>query len=201
MRLFLDVETTGLVRNGQQWDKDYAHFPRIVSIAWKFEGDRKYDYFILNQEGKDIPAGAARIHGITNEVAAKSPWTFRDVLPWLIEDALQATQIVGHNLYFDTSVIKANTLSTFGVQSKESKLAIQALDKMKRFDIMRASASFNKGYITLHALHKKLFNNEYHAHSAYQDVFAVERCFNELLKREIIKPYIKNGTTKHGQTA
>src|SRR5687768_7702204 len=158
MNLILDVETTGLIGNGKDilnWEKDYKRFPRIVSIAWKMADE--ITSTIVNQRGEPIPPGATKVNGVTDELAAKSEYTIDSVLLWLIEDSLKADFIIGHNLYFDTSVIKANALREFGPSSQRSKDIIKGLDKHKRIDIMRLSAKAFGGWNTLEKLHEKMF--------------------------------------------
>lgn len=185
--LYLDCETTGKIRDGLHWKTHYYLFPRIVSIAWRLNGIEKY--FIVNQVGKPIPHGATLVHGITDEMCAQSPHYIQVVLKELIADALEARLIVAHNTYFDTSIAKANTLREFGENSKEAIQIIQALDKSKRRDTMRQSATYAGGWSTLVKLHEKLFGEPYaHPHNAMADVRAVEDCYTKLVELKVIKP-------------
>lgn len=184
MNLYLDCETTNLVKKEWHWSRDFTKFPRIVSIAWRMDG--RDNYYILNQDGKKIPPRVMGIHGITDEMCNASKHYFIDIFGQLVADAMKADKIIGHNLYFDTSVIKANTLRFFGHESKNAETIIAALDKYKRIDLMRRTASFNGGWITLKELHQKLFGIEIKGHHALGDCVAVERCYLELVKRGIL---------------
>ncbi len=185
MNLFPDIETTGLPRKEYNWQIHYELFPRIVSIAWRFNGVEKY--YILNQKGRKIPPAATDIHGITDEMCAMSEHYTQVILKEFIEDTLNAERIIGHNIYFDSSIIKANVLREFGSDSLEAELIIKGLDKYKRLDIMRKSASFNKGWSTLSILHEKLFGVKHRAHNAAADAKAVEDCFNKLVELNVIQ--------------
>lgn len=196
--LFLDVETTGLIPKTWNWQTDYKRFPRIVSISWKFRGEMTST--IINQRGVEIPERAIAVHGITNDRANQSEYTIDSVLLWLIEDALQADWIVGHNLYFDTSICKANALREFGPNSSRADQIITALDKKKRIDVMRRSAKICGGWNTMELLHEKLFGCKMQdvglfPHNSYDDVLCVERIYEELLKRNAIYFPIQETTT------
>jgi DNA polymerase III epsilon subunit-like protein len=186
MNLFLDTETTGLPPKGANWDVDYKVFPYIVSIAWKI--GKRQQYFIIHQEGRVIPKEATAIHGITTKMAndpeQTQPASF--VYSMLMCDAEQAINIIGHNLYFDISTIKANILRLHGPKSKQASISNDVFDKDKRLDTMRGSMSLFGKWPKLIDLYKKLFNEEFEAHNALHDVVACERCFIELRKRKIL---------------
>ena len=184
MNIFFDVETTGLPKKDYHWNEHYNHFPRIVSIAWKLTG-QKAKYYILNQEGHSIPKPAILIHGLTDEICNKSPHTFSDIFDEFIDDAIEANHVVGHNLYFDTSVFKANVLRVFG-DGQELADAIQALDKNKRICIMRKPAKYFKGWMTLEKQYLGLFGESFKAHHALADVEATERVYNELKRLMVL---------------
>lgn len=186
MNLFLDIETTGKVDKYLNWEKDFMKFPHIVSIAWKFGAVEKY--FIVHQEGRKIPAEAIAVHGITNKIAndpeKTEPLSF--VLGQLMVDAHKAANIIGHNIYFDVSIIKASTLRLFGVKSKEATIICDVLHKDKRIDTMRASQKYFKKWPKLTELHEYLFKKSFEAHSAFEDTRACEKCYNELIKKKMI---------------
>lgn len=189
MNLFLDCESTGLIPKDYQWRTDYARFPRIVSLAWRIITDKGPvdQSYIINQGGRNIPEGAIRVHGITDEICSESPYFIQEVLIKLSNYLILADKIIGHNLYFDSALIKANALREFGEASQIIKKIVDGLDKYKRIDIMRKSATFNKGYITLAKLHQKLFNESFKAHDAMEDVKALERCYYELVRINALK--------------
>lgn len=175
-----------------EWRKDYKRFPRIVSVAWRLvKQDDEYEptecQYIINQGGRKIPPAVSRIHGITDAIASESPYFIQEVLIRLSNYLVLADKIIGHNLYFDSAIIKAAALREFGENSPVTQRILEGLDKYKRIDIMRKSASYNKGYITLEKLHMKLFGTGFKAHDSLEDVRAVERCYNELVKINALK--------------
>jgi DNA polymerase III epsilon subunit-like protein len=186
MNLFLDSETTGKPEKFMNWETHYEQYPYIVSLAWKMNSVEKY--FIVHQEGRKIPKDMTAIHGITtkmgNDPEQAEPASF--VYRAILMDAKQALNIIGHNTYFDVSILKANILRTFGPKSKEAKIANEVFDKDKRIDTMRATQKYFKKWPTLTELYVYLFNEKFEAHSALNDVRACERCFNELMKKKMI---------------
>lgn len=179
-KMIIDTETTGLPDKGLHWSTDYGLFPHIVEIAWKIE-DREHS-FILNQCGRKIPKEATEVHGITNQMAMASPYTFRHIVPLLLHDAEQANILVGHNFYFDTSIIKANIIRDFGTD--DLTRVCTAFDKSKRIDTLRMAMKMKMGFLSLPGLHEKLFGCGYKCHRAMDDLLATERCYNELLSRK-----------------
>lgn len=196
--LFFDVETTGLPPKGAKWENDFEQFPDIVQISWSI-GDKEKDY-IIKPEGWDIPAEAAAIHGITTEIALEKGTPFTTVIDEFLTDAEKAPLICAHNIYFDTSMIKANVLHYCGKQYYD-EMCERQLDKAKRIDTMYKTIKFVGAlyangrpgkFPKLEELHEKLFPGEtFDAHNALADVRALRRCLPELVKLELIELKIK----------
>lgn len=205
--LFLDIETTGLVPNievpgkrpgttkKQQlpYETGYNDYPYIVSIAWKVNNEEAVE-FVLNQEGREIPEEASNIHNITTEIAAKSDTTFEEAIMLLLDDAAGIEIVVGHGLYFDTSILKANVLR--GIEKKTLlpqtiETITEMLHKYKRIDTMRSSIKIMKKWCSLSDLHMKLFRKGFVAHVAKNDVEATARCYEWLLRKEIVPTWEK----------
>ena len=188
MNLFLDTETTGKTERDWNWDVDFMKYPYIVSIAWEFNGHVRN--FLINQEGRKIPKEATAVHGITtkmgNDPELTEPASF--VFGLLMTDAQQAANIIGHNIYFDVSIIKANVLRLYGKDSKEARVINDVLSKDKRIDTMRNSMKlFKNKWPKLSELYKLLFNKELvGAHGAKADMLATKACYLELKKRKIL---------------
>lgn len=183
--MFLDIETTGLPPRDAAWETEYHRFPYIVSIAYKI-GDLVVDQ-IINQEGRDIPEAATRIHGVSNAQAKLSKKYLEDVINDLIKHATGVKHVVGHNIYFDTSIIKANTVRRFGRYSMHDTKVDKVLDYHKRIDLVHKGKKLTGGkWPKLIELHKILFGEGFDAHKALNDVLATERCFYELHKRGLI---------------
>lgn len=191
--LFFDVETTGLPKKGQTYEKDFADFPYIVQIAWSFNGVEK-DY-IIKPDGWVIPEEATKIHGISNEIAESCGENLNWVLQEFFYHAYNAKFICAHNIYFDSSIIKANVLRTMGQTFYDETVEI-SLHKSKRIDTMMKTIKFvgakqKNGAAktpTLVELFTKIFPDKtFDAHDALEDVLALKQCLPELIKAGIIE--------------
>lgn len=192
--LVFDCETTGTVEKGKKWDVDFAEFPKVVQLAWSFnEKERSY---IIKPDGWVIPEEATAIHGIINEMANKEGVSFELIIDEFLNDCAAARLLAGHNIYFDTSIIKAMILYVIGREYYDAK-ADDALYKGKRIDTMMKTikfvgALFKNGrpgkFPTLEELYNKCFPGEtFPAHDAMQDVRACKRCIPVLVEKGIIE--------------
>lgn len=192
--LTFDCETTGLPPKGAKWDVDFAEFPNIVQLAWAVnEQERSY---IIKPEGWEIPEASIEVHGITAERANADGVPFADIIDEFLDDCKKARLLVGHNIYFDTSIVKAMILRIMGREYYDAK-AEDALFKGKRIDTMMKTIKFvgalyQNGrpgkFPKLEELFAKLFPGEtFPAHDALQDVKALRRCVPELVKLGIIE--------------
>lgn len=191
--LVLDIESTGLVPKGADYKTDFESFPNIVQLAWYFNGEY-YDY-IIKPEGWTIPEEAAKIHGITTEIALEKGIEMATVLDKFIDDCYEAEKLIGFNIYFDTSTIKANIRREFGLFDPIISASDNALDKSKRIDTMMKTIKFvgakqegknTPKFPSLEDLYTKLFGETFNAHNALDDVKATKRCYDELVKLKII---------------
>lgn len=98
---------------------------------------------------------------------------------------------IGHNIYFDSSIIKANVLrmlywnNKIDVKLKEEVWRL--LDKDRRVDTMKGTISFcnipgkyGAKWPKLTELHQKLFNEGFNAHNSKDDVDATYKCYIKL---------------------
>lgn len=187
-RLYFDTETLGLPPKKAHWEVDYEMFPHVLSLAWKFAGGPN-NYYIINQCGRAVPKEACAVNKITTKMAndPKNTHKFEDVLPLLLKDAHDATEIIGHNLYFDISMLKAHILKEYGPKHKFTKMAIEAFAKEKRYDTMRGeSAKLFGKWPKLTELYEYFFKKSFNAHNAMDDVCATERCHLEMIRLKII---------------
>lgn len=202
--LFIDIETTGLVpkievpgkrpgttkKEQLPYETGYMQYPYIVSMAWAID-DEEPKYYVLNQEGREIPKEASDIHGITTEIADKSDMTFIEAAYLLLNDAKGSEIVVGHGLYFDTSIIKANFLRHETPESFAYMVLEDVLHKYKRIDTMRSTAKMMRKWPTLSELHLKLFRRGFECHNAKNDLEATRRCYKWLLKKGIVPTFEK----------
>ena len=193
--IIIDCESSGLPPKGATYDNDYKIFPRILSLAWKFVKDgqesQTYSYFI-NQEGFKIPLEATKINGITDEMCNESKFNIFSVLIQLMMDMGTDTDfVIGYNLYFDSSLIKASVLRI--VDGGKTPITMyeqftNLLHKDKRIDVMRSCAKlFGGKWPTLSESYTRLFQESFNAHSAGSDVDATYRILQELIRLNAIK--------------
>lgn len=192
--LTLDCETTGLPPKGAKWDVDFAEFPNIVQLAWAV--NEKERSFIIKPEGWEIPEASIGIHGFTAERANAEGVPFADIIDEFLEDCKKARLLAGHNIYFDTSIVKAMILRIMGREYYDAK-AEDALFKGKRIDTMMQTIKFVGAlyadgrpgkYPKLEELYNKCFPGEtFPAHDALEDVKACRRCIPVLVENGIIE--------------
>lgn len=196
--LIFDLETSGLIPKGCKWNENYNEFPYIVSIAWLFKG--KEEYHIIKPTGYDIPEESTKVHGITTEQALAQGENFADVITKFIQDSLNAGMICGHNIHFDTSIVKANILRYMGQNFFDGYKCEDALFKGKRIDTMTSSMKWVDAraingrlkFPNLTELYHRCFpHTDFDAHNALADVKAVQACLPKLLENGLIKLELK----------
>lgn len=181
--LFFDTETTGIPDRSAKWDVDFMTYPRIVQIAWMI-GEHSESH-IIRPEGWEIPEETVAVHGITTEYAMENGEPFVFVMDRFIAFAQKAGLLCGHNIHFDTGIIKANILRELGHEYYDANDVEQALFKGKRIDTMRSTMKWVDARNTwgklkfpnLGELYARCFPGEtFHAHDALDDTKAVARC-------------------------
>ena len=196
--LFLDTETTGIPDRSYKWDVDYAGYPHIVQLAWMH--GCKVESHLIRPDGWEIPEEATNVHGITTDFALACGEPFAAVVDRFIQDCHDAGLLCGHNIHFDTCIIKANILRELGREYYDANDVESALYKGKRIDTMRPTmkwvdARTQNGRLkfpTLSELYAHCFNGEtFAAHDAYADVQAVARCLPILVENGLVELKVK----------
>lgn len=192
--IILDIETSGLVPKGARYETNYEQFPYILSMGWKvIKEDQESETFeyIINQEGRIVPPEATKINGITQEMCDASKFNTFTTLIQFMMDADSTDFIIGFNIYFDTSIIKANILRIISGGKTPMTMydkMTEILHKDKRIDVMRACAKLWGGkWPSLSEAYTRLFQEQFNAHSAKDDVNATDKIFKELLALNAIK--------------
>ena len=205
--LFFDTETTGIPPKGASWEKDFEQYPRIVEIAWLYKG--KGETHIIRPEGWEIPEEAADVHGITTEYAREHGEAFVFVIDRFVAFCQKAGLLCGHNIHFDTGMIKANILRELGWEYYDANGVEDALFKGKRIDTMRASmkwvdartASGRPKFPNLTELFCRCFPTEtFEAHEALEDTKAVARCLPVLVDLGLVELKVKEYPDMLGAT-
>lgn len=196
--LFFDTETTGIPDKSAKWDADYMGYPHVVQIAWIYKGE-KFNY-IIRPEGWEIPEEATAVHGITTEYALEHGAPFAAVIDKFISDCREAGLICGHNIHFDTGIVKANILRELGRAYYDAENVEDALFKGKRIDTMRSSMKWVDArnswgklkFPNLGELYARCFPGEtFPAHDALEDSQAVARCLPVLVEKGLVELKVK----------
>lgn len=108
MIIFFDTETTGIPR----WDlpADHKSQPRIVDIGAVLcdQEGAEIERFesIVKPDGWTVAEGAAKVHGITTEIALEQGRPIAEVLDGFDALASRATLIVAFNIRFDDKLLR-----------------------------------------------------------------------------------------------
>ncbi|WP_281724459.1 3'-5' exonuclease [Hoylesella shahii] len=214
--LFFDVETTGVPEKGLKWDVDFDKFPFVVQFAWLKDGVlKKHLIKPITPKGIafEIPKETTEIHGVSTELAMREGRLFEDVVQEFVQDCTASPLICAHNIYFDTSIIKANIMRYLGKEYYDSKVD-GALFKGKRIDTMMKTMKFvgatfpNSSRIkfpTLEELYARCFDGKkFGAHDAGEDVKALAECLPIIVELGFVKleqkEYNEDGTQKKSTT-
>jgi len=183
MYLFFDTETTGIPKNYKAPVSDTKNWPRLVQIAWLVTDESgnkiKNAEYIIKPDGFLIPEDAARVHGITTELASQSGVDLKSVLEEITADISKAVTLVAHNMQFDEKILGAEFLRMGHLdplEGKPKKCTMQAST-----DYCKIPGPYGNKWPKLEELHKKLFRDGFdNAHNALADVRACSRCYFEL---------------------
>lgn len=196
--LFFDSETTGIPDRTAKWDVDFMQYPHVVQLAWMH--GCKVENHIIRPDGWEIPQETVDVHGITTEYALEHGEPFASVVDMFIQDCHDAGLICGHNIHFDTSIIKANILRELGREYYDANDVETALYKGKRIDTMRPTmkwvdarmANGRLKFPNLSELYSRCFPGEsFPAHDALEDVKAVAKCLQVLVELGLVELKVK----------
>lgn len=196
--LFFDTETTGIPERSCNWDTDFEQYPHVVQMAWLH--GCKVETHIIRPDGWEIPQGTVDVHGITTEYALEHGEPFASVVDMFIQDCHDAGLICGHNIHFDTSIIKANILRELGREYYDANDVENALYKGKRIDTMRPTmkwvdarmANGRLKFPNLSELYSRCFPGEsFPAHDALEDVKAVAKCLPVIVELGLVELKVK----------
>lgn len=136
MYLVFDTETTGLPPKGV--DHTHPSQPHIVQLALILcDSDgrehQSANLLINPGEGVEIPADAARVHGITTERVRREGLPAREALRLFLYMAARAHTLAAHNIGFDWTLVQAGLHRT-GLSEVAS-----FLNKKERFCTMKTA--------------------------------------------------------------
>ena len=187
--LFFDTETTGVPRNYKAPSSDIQNWPRLVQLAWILTDDKGNRIHsgdvIVKPDRFTIPTDAAKVHGITTEIAMKEGIPLGKAINQFIDDLNTARYIVGHNIDFDKKIVGAEMIRLGMEDIMDSKRSYCTMQSS--IDFCKIPSKYGYKYPKLQELYKKLFGTEFdNAHDAMNDIEATEKCFWELRKRKLI---------------
>lgn len=192
MFLIFDTETTGLPRDYNAPITDSNNWPRLVQLAWQLHDKEGALLEIANHivypDGFTIPFNAAKIHGITTEIAQQRGIPLIQLLEKFNQSLSQTDYIVAHNVEFDLKILGAEY---FRMKIETRLQEYPKLDTCTEITANLCQLPGGRGgrfkLPNLNELHKQLFNTTFnHAHNASSDVAATSRCFLELLRTEVV---------------
>lgn len=181
-----DTETTGKADFNAPCQA--AHQPHIVQLAAiLFEDDGKELQsinLIIRPDGWTIPDEAARIHGITTELASRVGVSLKAALntfEWLCKDAQQH---VAHNYDFDSFVLQSEFLRSFDDALPFSGERMFCTMKAMT-DICALPGMYGNKWPKLIEAYRHCFGKDFDgAHNALADVRACSEIYFWLKKRE-----------------
>jgi len=187
--IFFDTETTGVPRNYKAPTTDTDNWPRLVQLGWILMDDggnklAQHDY-IIRPDGFEIPADAARVHGITTERALEEGHDLTEVIDEFMADFDKATFIVGHNISFDQNIVGAELVRLHRPDVMTSKRTYCTMQAGTNF--CKIPGKYGYKWPKLMELYVKLFGHDFEgAHNAMSDIDATQECFWEMRKRGLI---------------
>lgn len=187
--LFFDTETTGTPKNYNAPLSDSDNWPRLVQIAYILvEGDTRIKKeIIIKPDGFEIPEQAAKIHGITTEKAKSKGVDLKAFLEYFANPIKRSSMIVGHNISFDLNILAAEYIRN-GFKNPIERTKEIVCTMKESTDYCAIPGRYGNKWPKLEELHQKLFGKGFdNAHNALADIEATERCYNELLKKGVIK--------------
>ena len=190
MYLIFDTETTGLPRDRHAPVTDLNNWPRLVQMAWLlFDASKKQianHNYVIRPQGFSIPSAAARVHGITTEMALAEGDPLDDVLGKFEESLSEASVVIAHNLSFDEKILGAEFLRTGLVSDLSQKSRVCTMKQSA--DFCQLPGPYGYKWPTLPELYFCLFQETCEEiHDAGSDVRICSKCFFELKKRGAIK--------------
>jgi DNA polymerase-3 subunit epsilon len=176
MILFLDTETTGV----------NPKLDRLVQLAWIAATDTGDEVsrssMIVRPDGFVIPQGAARVHGITTEMAIRSGIPLKQAIEQLTTAGKGVALLVAHNLTYDLGILKGEFHRAGLAYPFASTAGICTMKASTNFcRLPKAGGNSGFKYPKLDELYRHLFGYDFlNAHNAEADTDACMKCFFKL---------------------
>jgi DNA polymerase-3 subunit alpha len=185
--LIFDTETTGLPQRFNAPLTDFENWPRAVQIAWQLHDETgkliEVKNHVIKPNGFDIPFNAAKVHGITTEVAQHYGVELKVAMADFSAAVKKAKFVVGHNVEFDNNILGCEYLRLEQENILANKPALDTGEQTRDFCKLPGGRGSGFKMPKLEELHEILFGKKFaEAHNAAADVEATTRCFLEAVR-------------------
>ena len=189
MKIFVfDTETTGFINKK---DPDLNNQPYIVQFAWILWELKDGQYTEIKRINKlvkpkiAIPYASSQVHHIY-DIDVKNSASIEESIDEFVDYINSPDIIIGHNIEYDEEMIKLELKRLWREHDYKPKQIKCTMKETVDFCAIRWNGERFK-YPKLWELHKKLFWEYFiWAHDAMVDVEATQRCFLELVSKDII---------------
>lgn len=191
MYFIFDTETNGLPKNYSASAEDFDQWPRITQLCFagfNEDGDCFLKFnSLIKPDGWEIPKEKFFIdNNMTTERCEREGVSIAEALDCFIKHRLNARYSIGHNISFDSKIIRAEMFRLNRREEFESE-KICTMMKSTAYCQLCVPNSNRFKWPKLEELHRFLFKSEFvGAHDAMNDVMATAKCFFELKKRGVI---------------
>jgi DNA polymerase III epsilon subunit-like protein len=198
--LAFDTETTGLPTTRIVNIDKTKEWPHIVQFSYLIYDTKSHvivkirDFIIKVPENVVISEESIKLHGITHEISNKVGIELQIALDSFFEDMLKVDFVIGHNLSFDTNMVKMELLRLIELSEDRkpmykhmfyeithfTKFRCTMQDTIDYCNILRPSKKGDtyKKFPSLTELYQKLYNKTpNNLHNALHDVIITLICF------------------------
>lgn len=205
MKLFFDTETSNLINfKAPNSDPSQPWVVQLAAILDCPDGPTQKISLIIKSNGLPMSEGAQKVHGITTEMADKIGMDPSDALSTFLHLALQAEQVIAHNIPFDARLldIMAQRIGNWTYPIMQNFKSIPRLCTMlTTTKLCNLPGPRGPKWPKLEELAKFLFGPEWLAqwlssqslHDALVDVELTRLCYYELVRRD---HYANDGESK-----
>jgi DNA polymerase III epsilon subunit-like protein len=177
--LFFDTETTGFIDKSAGPDSPtQPHMVQLGAVLADMAGKEAAEPLsvIIRPDGWTIPREAARVHGITTDIALKQGRRLDAVLKQFDGLAARAQMFVAHNFDFDSLVMRAAYIRAGMAQPFTGKDSYCTMKQAT--DVCRLPGRYGYKWPALTEAHTHFFGEGFtEAHNALADVRACKRVF------------------------
>jgi DNA polymerase-3 subunit epsilon len=189
--LVIDTETSGIPARGELvTSPSYPHLVQLAGLLIEDGVERASFDLTVYPESWEIPAEAAAVHGVDQDLARSVGVPLRLAVAAFTNFARRADEVAGHNLEFDLGVLRA-AMHRVGAPPLPLPPAVCTADlgvDVAKLPATERMIAYGRGAQhkrpKLSELYEHLFGETFEdAHSAIADCRACARCLLELRRR------------------